>query len=407
MRTPVLVVAGQGDTDGLVTALLRRAGTIVVRHRFDGHVVQRSVTSLRDQVPVTTESVLELCHGCIACTIRNDLLKLLRQLHRWNGVERIVVHLAPWLEPEPICWAIHHVRVRLGPGFVDGPAARDVEIAGVISALDSWQWLEQALGEDELDDGRTVAQVAVGQAEFADILIAGQLDQPTLAVLRRLAPRAWIVRSEDHVEQALEALDADARRGRSDDPLGPLLAGQPPLDVDGPVGIVEFDAARPFHPQRLHEALDVLLSGVVRARGRIWLASHPATVMCLESAGGGLRVSSGGKWLAAMSDSERAYVGKQRRALAGLLWDEQFGDRHTSIVAVICGARADDIHAALDAALLTDDEMADPRQWCGYADPFGDWHEEPCADSAPTELSTPSVNPPHSNPPHSNPGDEQ
>lgn len=402
MRTPVLVVAGQGDTEGVVTHLLRRAGTVVVRHRFDGHVVQRSLTSLREQVPVTTESVLELCHGCVACTIRNDLLKLLRQVHRWKGVQRVVVHLAPWLEPEPICWAINHVRVRLGPGFIDGPAARDVQIAAVITCLDAWQWLEQALGEDELEDGRTVAQVAVGQAEFADILVTGHLDQPTMAVLRRLAPRAWIVRAEDHVEDALEGLGADARRGRSDDPLGPLLAGQPPLEADGEVRIVEFDAERPFHPQRLHAALDVLLCGVVRARGRIWLASHPAAVMCLESAGGGLRVSSGGKWLAAMSDSELAYVEKQRRALAGLVWDEQFGDRHTSVVAVICGARADDIGAALRAALLTDEEMADPRQWRGYPDPFGDWHEEPCADAPATELSTPN-----SKPPNTNRGDDQ
>lgn len=401
MRIPVLVVAGQGDTDGVAAALLRREGTLVVRHRFDGHVVQRVVTGIRGGVPVSTESVLELCHGCASCTIRNDLLKLLRRMHRWRGVERIIVHLAPWAEPEPICWAINHVRVRLGPGFIDGPAARDVQIAGVISCLDSWQWLDQALGDDELDDGRTVAQVVVGQAEFADIVLADRLDQPALAVLRRLAPRGWVVRDAEHVEQALDALGADARRGRCDDPLGPLLAGEPPLDAEGPVGIVEFSAGRPFHPERLHDALDVLLAGVVRARGRIWLASHPVEVMCLESTGGGLRVSSGGKWLAAMSDSELAYVDKQRRALAGLAWDEQFGDRHTSIVAVICGARVGDINAALDAALLTDAEMADPRQWLGYPDPFGDWHEEPCADSSHPELSLPSAQPPNS------PGEEQ
>ena len=49
MRTPVLVVAGHGDTDGVVTALLRAEGTFVVRHRFDGHVVERSVTNLLDR----------------------------------------------------------------------------------------------------------------------------------------------------------------------------------------------------------------------------------------------------------------------------------------------------------------------------------------------------------------------
>jgi len=378
VRTPVLVVAGQGDTDGVVMALLRKEGTTVVRHRFDGHVVQRSLTSLRNGTPVTTESVLELCHGCVSCTIRNDLLKLLRRMHRWEDVERVVVHLAAWLEPQPICWAINHVRVLLGPGFIDGPAARDVELAAVVSCLDTWQWLEQALSDQELNDGRTLAQVAVGQAEFADVLVVDQLDQPTLAVLRRLAPRASLVREHDRVEKAVASLEDCARRGRCDDPLGPLLIGQPPLDFVGEVGVVEFGADRPFHPQRLHEALDVLLSGVVRTRGRIWLANHPTMVMCLESAGGGLRFNSGGKWLAAMSEAEIAGVDQQRRALAGLFWDSRYGDRHTSLVAIACGARPEDIRRELEAALLTDAEMADPDQWRHYADPFGDWHEDLC-----------------------------
>ena len=54
----------------------------------------------------TAEDALELAHGCVACTVRNDLLVVLRKLHRCDGVDRIVVHLAPWLEPEPICVAI-------------------------------------------------------------------------------------------------------------------------------------------------------------------------------------------------------------------------------------------------------------------------------------------------------------
>jgi G3E family GTPase len=391
MRTPVLVVAGQGDTDGAVTALLRAQGTFVVRHRLDGHVVKRSVTNLRNGTPVTTESVLEMCRGCISCTIRNDLLKLLRRMHRWQDVDRVVVDLAPWLEPQPICWAINHVRVLLGPGFIDGPAGRDVQITAVISCLDAWNWLEQALGDQQLDDGRTRAQVAVGQAEFADVIFVDPIAKATLAVLNRLAPRASVVHDPRHIDGAVANLGDDARRGRSDDPLGPLLIGQPPLDFDGEVGIVEFGAHRPFHPQRLHEALDVLLSGVVRARGRIWLANHPSKVMCLESAGGGLRVNAGGKWLAAMNDSEIANVDEQRRALAGLTWDTRYGDRHTSLVALACGARPEDIRRALGAALLTDAEMADPGKWRHFADPFGDWHEDPCVDSPNTEIQTPTT----------------
>ena len=93
-----------------------------------------------------------------------------------------------------------------------------------------------------------------------------------------------------------------------------------------------------------------------------------------------------------MSESEAAYVGRQRRALADLMWEPDIGDRHTSMTVLVCGARPDEIEAALHGALLNDEEMAAPREWAGYADPFGDWHEDPCDDSAPTELSTPSAN---------------
>ena len=41
------------------------------------------------------------------------------------------------------------------------PAGRDVEIAGVVTAIDTSMWLTQALGDDDLDGSRTVAQVVV------------------------------------------------------------------------------------------------------------------------------------------------------------------------------------------------------------------------------------------------------
>jgi G3E family GTPase len=393
LRTPVLLIAGQDDTNAVARTLLRQERTLVVRHHFDGHVVQRMLTNVNNGVPATAGYILELEHGCVPCTIRNDLLPLLRRLHRRADVDRIVVHLAPTLEPEPICWAINHVRTRLGPGYIDGPAARDVEINGVITCLNPAIWLEQALGDDELDDGRTAAQVAVGQAEFADVIVAPRIDPTTVAVLRRLAPRAWIVQFPHHVEQAVANLESDARRGRSDDPHGPLLAGEPPLEADGEIGIVEFEADRPFHPGRLHDALDVLLTGVVRARGRIWLANRPDKVMYLESAGGGLRVSSGGKWLVAMSDSEIAYIEPERRAMASLVWDERHGDRRTSMTVLTCGTERTEIEEALRCALMTDDEVDRSDNWADYPDPFGDWHEEPCADSVlHSEPSTPTTN---------------
>lgn len=259
MRTPVILVAGQHGTDAAVDALRAKAATVTVGYRLDGHVVVRETTS--GPVGTAKVSALELAHGCVTCTIRNDLLVLLRRLHRRADVERIVVHLLDWLEPQPICWAIRNVRVRVGPGYIDGPAGRDVDVAAIVTCVNATSWLSEALGDDELDDGRTIAQVVVGQAESADAIVVSDPDPTALAVLRRLAPRARITAGTDRLERALSHLDADARRGRGDDPHAPLLAGQPSLRAEGPVEMIEFHARRPFHPQRLHSALDVLLEG--------------------------------------------------------------------------------------------------------------------------------------------------
>lgn len=374
MRTPVVLVCGQGDPDGVADALALSTGTVVVRHQFDGHVVVRSVGARQD----TSEWPLEVTNGCVACTVRNDLLVLLRRLHRRSDVRRIVVHLMPWLEPEPVCWAINNVRVRVGPGYIDGPAARDVRIDAVVTCVDSANWLRQAVGDDELDDGRTVAQVVVGQAEFADALVLTEPDRTTLAALRRLAPRARMTVGADRVEMSLDHLEPDTRRGRSDNPHDPLLAGEPSLDPDGDVGLIMFSARRPFHPQRLHATLDLLLYGVVRTRGRLWLANRFDDVMWIESAGGGMRFEYAGRWLAAMSSSERAYADPQRSALAAADWDDRVGDRHVSLTVLVCGAEPEEIVDGLRGALLTDDELSRPDEWPNYADPFGDWHEDPC-----------------------------
>jgi G3E family GTPase len=204
--------------------------------------------------------------------------------------------------------------------------------------------------------------VVVGQAEFADVLVLTEPESKTLSALRRLAPRARITVGTDWLEMALDHLEPDSRRGRSDNPHDPLLVGQPSLEPDGDVGLMVFSARRPFHPQRLHAALDLLLDGVVRTRGRLWLANRFDDVMWIESAGPALRFQYAGKWLAAMSSSELAYADPQRCALSAADWDEHLGDRHVAMTVLVCGAGPEDIADVLRGALLTDDELSTPSE---------------------------------------------
>jgi len=86
--------------------------------------------------------------------------------------------------------------------------------------------------------------------------------------------------------------------------------------------------------------------------------------------------------IGAMTASELAYVDQERRAFADLLWEYRFGDRHTSMVVLVCGADPAEIVDALNGALLTGEEMASPQDWHHYTDPFGDWHEDPCDETS-------------------------
>ncbi|MEU7631538.1 GTP-binding protein [Nocardia sp. NPDC049220] len=407
-RTSVVVLAGfvglaADGVDRAAAALRETPGTVVVRHdlaQLREGIVHRTVRSATQH----HSAVLELAHGCVSCTLRRDLLPLLCTLAQREDVGRIVLALDSAFEAEAVCQAIEHVVVTGVVGRLDGPAARDVRVSSILTCLDAAAWLADATGDETLaerglaaaDDDRTVAQIAVGQVEFTDAVIAvdsagyGRTDRGKLAaVLARLAPGAPLVWVDDPreltpacVEALLERVPAGSRRGRVFDAHAPLLRGRPPLTSEYGVELVEFAAARPFHPARLHEALDVLFDGVVTARGRIWLATQPDEVVWLESAGGGLRVGGAGRWLAAMSDDELAETDPERRAMAAMRWNERFGDRDVSLVILVHDADPAQIRAALDWALVEDEEMRlverAPDRVAQWEDPFGEWHADPC-----------------------------
>lgn len=350
MDTTVILVAGLGEH--VVAEEVWRAlpGAVLVRHdlsRLAEGVVRRWV----DGVP--TELRLE--HGCVSCTMRLDLLPLLRELRG-----PVVLHLDPALEPEAVCFAL---------------AEEPVGVEAVITVVDRATWLADATGGDLLSDrglgaapgdGRSAAQLVVGQAEFADALVlTGPEDPRVAAALDRLNPTA--ARQElAHLDVAalLAAIPADARRGEVDDVLGPVLHGRTPLEPAHGVHVVHFTARRAFHPVRLHRVLTALCRGVVRVRGRAWLASRPDSVVWLEAAGRSLRIGEAGPWPPA---PDLLSTLDDRRQPAA--WDARTGERVQELVVISHRSSADAIASALREALLTDEESALSTE-LEFADPF-------------------------------------
>lgn len=393
-RVPLFLISGLAPhPNGELAELLRAGdpGTAVVHHDLRGltsGVVRRRVRlGNRDQL-----TSLELAHGCVSCTLREDLLPLLRRLARMPRVKRVIVRLDEAMEPEPVSWAIGNVL--LG----DRPVSDDVDLRAVFTVVNCPTWLAETTGDETVaergiqagsEDDRTVAQVALSQAEFADVLVlAGAATDAwsaakSSAILDRVAPSLPRVElSRVDAVSLLDAVPVDARRGECTDMHGPLLRGQPPLHADCGIALLAFTARRPFHPERLHEAIDVLLDGVVRTRGRAWVASQPDVALWIESAGGGLGIGHAGPWLDAPDGPAWDDVSPERRTMASLRWDPVFGDRAQEIVVITDQATPEEVEFALRGALLTDDELAAGREtWLGYPDPFGEWHEEPCEDT--------------------------
>ena len=405
-RAELVVLAG-GNTPS-AAAGVERVIAWMARHEPATAVLHHSLAEVTKGVVrrrlrfgnIDRTTVLELAHGCVSCTLREDVLPSLRTLGRDPDVGRIVLHLDAALEPESVCDAI--VRV-----LVDGaPVTDSVNLRGVVTVLDIGSWLDDATSSPEFtllsahglselpDDERTLAQLVVSQAEFADLIVYAGVGEDwlvtrTAAVLARLTPlarRIPLVHLDERV--LLTELPLAARRGRPESAHAPLLRGQPPLEEVAGVRLLVFTDRRPFHPDRLHDAVDVLLDGVVRTRGRVWLATRPEAVIWVESAGGGLQLGYAGDWLAAGDALAWRDAEPERHAQAALRWHPRWGDRAQDLAILVHEADPDQIEAALRTALLTDRELAaGEAAWRNYSDPFGFWHTDPCDEITPAQVT--------------------
>jgi G3E family GTPase len=118
----------------------------------------------------------------------------------------------------------------------------------------------------------------------------------------------------------------------------------PMLRREGDAWSLTYRSTRPFHPERLHDALDQVMERALRSHGEVWIASRPEAVVGWESTGPRLNLGRCGTWTT--------------------------GARSTLQITGVTDTPAD-LVIALDQGLLTDDELAaGPHRWTAWDDPF-------------------------------------
>jgi G3E family GTPase len=121
------------------------------------------------------------------------------------------------------------------------------------------------------------------------------------------------------------------------------------------VDSVVYERNRPLHPKRFHAWLNSFPDAIVRAKGHLWVAGRERYALDLSQAGSRIRIGVNGRWVASLPASQQA---SYRDAQPDLVWNDEWGDRHTQLVFIGSGMDEAAVTRGLDDCLLDEDEMS-------------------------------------------------
>ncbi|MFC8592050.1 CobW family GTP-binding protein [Streptomyces atroolivaceus] len=361
-QLPVVIVSGlhSDARHEVVEGLLREIPHSVALHHdlatAETGTVYRTV---RDTSGMLSSGETPLVNDCACCALREDLMPELERLAADGVTRTAVVELWDSVEPQ----AMAEVIAAHGDGRV--------EVTSVITAVDPALVLPYLANGDDLaeaglaaaaTDQRTVGDTWARQLEYASavaIVDDGQADEEDRALIGQLHPTAPQAASgsQELARLALAGFDVEAA-GAGQHPACALL---PQEAEEAGVSTLVWRKHRPFHPERLYDALEDLSCAAARSRGRFWLADRPDTLLSWDAAGGALCVENNGPWLASLPDAAWDMIPPVRRAAAALDWHPEHGDCCQHLVFISPGLDRDGLTALLDSCLLTDAEYTAGR----------------------------------------------
>ena len=123
-----------------------------------------------DLVVGADEEVFEMNNGCICCTVRGDLIRIIEGLMRRKGkFDAIIIETTGLADPAPVAQTF----------FVDEAVGKKAKLDAVVTVADA-KWLR-----DRLRD----APEAKNQIAFADVILINKTDLVSEAELREVEAR--------------------------------------------------------------------------------------------------------------------------------------------------------------------------------------------------------------------------
>lgn len=335
------------------------------------------------------EQLVEMCNGCICCTLREDLLIEVRRLAEEGRFDCLVIESTGISEPLPVAETFTFEDE-------DGQCLSSVaRLDTMVTVVDGANFLTQyreaqslaeageSLGED---DERNVADLLVDQIEFCDVLLiskADLLDASKLAelsaVLRSLNPEAEILPMSQGAVPLSKVLNTGRfsfdRAQQAPGWLKEMRGEHVPETEEYGISSFSYHARVPFHPEKFHQLLhgDWFGGKLLRSKGFFWLATRPQFAGQWNQAGGIAHYGFGGMFWKAVPEVEWPEDPEYLESIREK-WQEPFGDMRQELVFI--GQNLDEarIRQALDECLLDDAMLlAGKEAWRDLPDPFPAW----------------------------------
>lgn len=393
-KLPVTVLSGflgAGKTTVLSHILNNRDGkrvAVIVNDmseiNIDSAVIQNEVSLNRSE-----EKLVEMSNGCICCTLREDLLEEVNNLAKDGRFDYLVIESTGISEPLPVAETFTFADE-------DGVSLSDVaDLDTMVTVVDAVNFLKdydeakylQETGESLGDeDERSVADLLVDQVEFADVILVSKTDLASndevnrlTAILETLNTQARIIpiaNGKVDIDDVLSTGSFNFERAQQAPGwLAEMRGEHVPETEEYGIASFGYEARRPFHPEKFFAFLHGTekYGKLLRSKGYFWLATRPQYAGQWSQAGGIARYGFGGMFWSAVPRSRWPDDPEYLESIQSS-WVEPFGDMRQELVFIGQGLDEQRVRGALDACLLSDDEMLAGREfWETLPDPFPAW----------------------------------